>query len=74
MAAETNTGDGLACYNFSHHKQHGDRFCERCGSRLEVVPAFRQPASRRWAGQLGAGWCYRPGPSPDGTTRYLCDA
>ncbi len=74
MTAGTNiTGDGLSCHRCSHRARPGDRYCERCGSGLGVLPAPWQPASGNGhphGGQGPAG----AAPGRDGTTRYLCAA
>lgn len=73
MTAETNTGSGLSCYKCSHHTRPGDRYCEQCGSALEVIPIPWQRASgdgEPHGGQGTAG----AAPGLDGTTRYLCAA
>jgi hypothetical protein len=73
MTTETNMGDGLSCYKCSHRARPGDRYCEQCGSALEVMPAPWQPASgngQPHGNQEPVG----PAPGLDETTRYLCAA
>ncbi|MGH3770726.1 MAG: hypothetical protein ACRDRW_04915, partial [Pseudonocardiaceae bacterium] len=73
MTAGTHNGASTSCHKCSHRARLGDRYCEQCGSALEVLPALRQPASgngRHHGSQEPGG----SAPRLDGTTRYLCAA
>ncbi|MGH3721980.1 MAG: hypothetical protein ACRDRI_24675, partial [Pseudonocardiaceae bacterium] len=73
MTAGTNIGASTSCYKCSHRTRLGDRYCEQCGSALEMMPAPWQAASgngRHHGSQEPDG----AAPGLDGTTRYLCAA
>jgi hypothetical protein len=69
----TDTGDGACCPRCAHRTRLGDRYCERCGSALGMMPAPWQPVSGN--GQPHASReSVRAAPGRDGATRYLCAA